>query len=267
MLRNEILDLTSRELEDLVALAVQDSSAIKVARDLDLEVETCDMHDRDKISASAIGSLVRKDGRGGVINDFGPEKNLLHKLRDQDKHFINSHAHRNRRNATLDANPDLPRTSIGRDLNTNRMSRICNLVRSTLRLKRALGIYCALCVDGPFLSDSDWAFCVETEAMIRVSKDIVTFLQTENQFIASHAPVLRKKVRTQLKGNKLDIINVPEWQNQMRSYRRSVGVGSFSSAGREHRRRALLEKERRFFGNRSENIGEEINIEALLKFS
>ena len=71
-LRNEILDLTSRELEDLAGLAVQDTVATKVARDLDLEVETCDMHDGDKIGASAIGLLVRKDGRGGVINDFGP---------------------------------------------------------------------------------------------------------------------------------------------------------------------------------------------------
>ena len=267
LLRKEILDLTSRELEDLVGLAVQDAAATKVARDLDLEVETCDMHDGDKIGTSAIGSLVRKDGRGGVINDFGPGRELLHKLRNQTKHFINSHTHRNRYNAILDANPDLPRTSIERDLSTTRMSSTYNLVRSTLRLKRALGIYCTLHMDSPFLSDSDWAFCVEVEAILRVSKALVTFSQTENQLIAAYAPVLRKKVHTQLKGNKLDIINVSEWQNQIHPSRTSADVDSFSSAGRECRRRALLETERRFFGNRSENIGEEINIEASLKLS
>ena len=45
----------------------------------------------------------------------------------------------------------------------------------------------------------------------------------------------------------------------------SVCINSFSSAGRECRRRVLLETKRRFFGNLSENIGEEINIEASLK--
>ena len=85
------------------------------------------------------------------------------------------------------------------------------MVLSTLRLKRALGIYCALHVDGPFLSVSDWKFCVEVEAMLRVSKALVTFSQTENQLIAVCVPAFRKKVHTQLKDNKLDVINVLEW--------------------------------------------------------
>ena len=65
------MDLISRELEDLVGLAVEDAAATKVVMCLDLEAETCDVHDGDKIGASVIGSLVRKNGRGGVINDFG----------------------------------------------------------------------------------------------------------------------------------------------------------------------------------------------------
>ena len=210
LLRNEILDLTYRELEDLVGLAVQDTAATKVDRDLDLEVESCGMHDGDKIGVSDVGSLEKKYDRGGDINNFRPGKNLIRKLRNQAKHFINSYTHRNKHQATLDANPDLPRTSIERDLNTTSMSRNYELVLFTLRLKRALRIYHLLYVDGPFLSVSDWEFYVEVKAMLRVSKALVTFSQTENQLIAACAPVLRKKVHAQLKGNKLDVINMPE---------------------------------------------------------
>ena len=66
-------------------------------------------------------------------------------------------------------------------------------------------------MDGPFLPISDWEFCVEVEAMLRASKDLVTFSQTDNQSIEAHEPVIRKKVHTQLKGNKLDVVNVLEW--------------------------------------------------------
>ena len=90
------------------------------------------------------------------------------------------------------------------------MSSTHNLVLSTLRLKLALGIYCALHVDAPFLYVSDWEFCNEVEAMLRASKALVTFLQTDNQLIAVHAPVLRNKFHAQLKGNKLDVVNFLE---------------------------------------------------------
>ena len=43
-----------------------------VARLLNVEEETCDMHDGDKIGRSAIGELLRKDGSGGFINPFEP---------------------------------------------------------------------------------------------------------------------------------------------------------------------------------------------------
>ena len=70
-----------------------------------------------------------------------------------------------------------------------------------------------------------------------------------------------------MKGNKLDVINVSEWQNPVRPSHTSVDVDSFSSSSREHRRQALLQIERRFFGNLNGNVDEEMNIEASLKLS
>ena len=63
-----VKDRTNFDLKQIEGCAVQDSAAKSVARAWDLEVETCDMHDGDKVGASAIGRLVRKYGRGGVVN-------------------------------------------------------------------------------------------------------------------------------------------------------------------------------------------------------
>ena len=53
-----------------LVFAVQDTAAKKIARDLDFEAETWDMHDGDKVGSSAVGELVRKNGRGGIIYPF-----------------------------------------------------------------------------------------------------------------------------------------------------------------------------------------------------
>ena len=85
--------------------------------------------------------------------------------------------------------------------------------------------------------------------------------------IAAHLPELRKKVYAQLKRNKIDVINVLELQNQLRPSCASVDFNSFSSASREFRRRALLETECRLFGNLSESVGEETNVETSINLT
>ena len=69
-----VKDITGFDFGNLCGCSVQDSAAKSVARHLELEEETCDMHDSDKIGRSAIGELLRKDGRGGVVNPFDAGK-------------------------------------------------------------------------------------------------------------------------------------------------------------------------------------------------
>ena len=69
-------ELTDHDFNTLFAASVQDAAAKSVARHLNVEVETCDMHDGDKVGGSAIGELVRKNGRGGDKNPFKPGKDL-----------------------------------------------------------------------------------------------------------------------------------------------------------------------------------------------
>ena len=54
-----------------------------VANVWDLEVETCDMHDGDKVGTSAIGRLVRKDGWRNIVNPFPEGQDLEKKLNQQ----------------------------------------------------------------------------------------------------------------------------------------------------------------------------------------
>ena len=53
----------------IMASAVQDCAAVKAAEELDLEEETCLMHDGDKIGKSCVRTLVRSKN-GVVVNPF-----------------------------------------------------------------------------------------------------------------------------------------------------------------------------------------------------
>ena len=68
-LRKELVkDSTNFDLKQIAGCAVQDAAAKIVARAWDVKVETLDMHDGEKVGATFIGRLVRKYGRGGVVN-------------------------------------------------------------------------------------------------------------------------------------------------------------------------------------------------------
>ena len=75
--REVIQEVTGFKFNEVCGASVQDAAARSVARLLNLEEETCDMHDGDKIGRSAIGELLRKDGRGGFINPFEPGKLIV----------------------------------------------------------------------------------------------------------------------------------------------------------------------------------------------
>ena len=139
--------VTGFNFNKICGCSVQDRAAKSVARYLELEEKTCDMHDRDKIGRSAIGELVRMDGNGGVVNPFEPGKlilvsficyNILYhditnnfcstgtklaaKLRLQAKHFNSMHQNCVKYDAFLKQHPEFPTNSILCDLNETRIS-------------------------------------------------------------------------------------------------------------------------------------------------
>ena len=70
MAREVVNELTGFDFNDICGALVQDAAAKSIARILNLEEETCDMHNGDKIGRSAIGEFLHKDGSGNFSNPF-----------------------------------------------------------------------------------------------------------------------------------------------------------------------------------------------------
>ena len=53
-----------------MCLIMSDRAALRAAKLLRQYPDACGMHDVDKLASAGVGTLVRKDSRGGVINPF-----------------------------------------------------------------------------------------------------------------------------------------------------------------------------------------------------
>ena len=178
----------------------------------------------------------------------------MSKLRDQAKRFHSTHTNRVNYDNFLKEHQDLPTSNLIRDLNEPRIDSRHNLIRSSLRLKRALIMYFGAYQLPQFLSEVDWKFANEAEAVLALSKDVSKFAQCEGLLNATFGPVMRKILHKRLSANKVMMIDVPNWRKTPRAPRLLIDVSTWSAEGIECKRRALLECERRFFGNTTEII-------------
>ena len=269
-------EITAFPFEELMSCSVQDAAAKSVAKAFGFEEETCDMHDGDKVSASAIGQLVRKDGRGNVVNPFVEGDVLVAKCNKIAKHFSSSNKNRVRHAEIIgNANQEgqnLPTTMIKQDQCGTRMSGFHGLLRSILRIKKSLQL-CFLTRSHenpalePIFSDADWKFAEEVEGVLSTSKDLVVFSQHERHFNAAYGAVVRNATCNLLRSDAVNVIDVDSWGSTARAPRKVVDVNAFSPAGRECRRRAILEHERRFFGHKGEDTMDSEGLTANLKLT
>lgn len=97
------------------------------------------------------------------------------------------------------------------------------------------------------------------EAVLRISKDNVIFSQHDKKLNAAFGPVARRHAHKKLASDRLSIINMDAWDGKSKiSPRIMMDVNDISTEGRVCRKRAMLELERRFFGNDGEEIFEEM---------
>ena len=87
-------DNTQFLFQSSMSCSVRDADAKSVAKAFGFEEETCDMHDGEKVSASAIGQLVRKDGRGNIVNPFPEGDAFVEKRNKMAKHFSSTYENR-----------------------------------------------------------------------------------------------------------------------------------------------------------------------------
>ena len=170
------------------------------------------MHDTYKVGKSVIGELVRTKNK--VEIKPSPEGlDLMKKLCDQAKWFESSSKHCNEFDNMLQSNPYLPSTRIQRDLNGTRISSVYNLVQYYLRAKRSLLSYRALYPNTvpELLDNDDWAFTVEVEDILKISKDNVVFSQNEIKLNASFGVVSRRYAHEKITEDNLSIIDMDHW--------------------------------------------------------
>ena len=219
------------------------------------------MHDGDKVGASAIGRLVRKDGRGGVVNSFPAGKDSEKKLNAQAKHFSAVHKNRQRFLEIIgSANQDqnFPTTMIKQYLCGTPMSSFHQVVRSTLKVKKSLDLYFMNrrneqgSTVKDFLSTEDWKFALEVEAILNISKDQVTISQTESKLNAAYGPVLRNVTNKKFISDKILVIDINNWSETIRLPRKELDVDDFTENGQCCRDIATLERETCFFGHNRE---------------
>ena len=254
--KNLVKDSTRFNFEEIISSSVQDGAAKSVPKKWNLEVETCDMHDSDKIGASAVGRLVRKDGKKNVVNPYPSGIELDNKLNLQAKHFSACHANRQRYAEIIGSAPaQLPSTMIKQDTCGTRMSSYHELVRSSIRVKRSLELYLLTHRNEPnssitpYLTDADWKFAFEVEAILNISKAMVTISQNEVYLNAAYGPVVRNVAYKKLTSEKMLVIDEPNWGKTRVAPRIEINVDTFTDNGKECRERAILECERRFFGH------------------
>ena len=108
-----------------------------------------------------------------------------------------------------------------------------------------------------FLTAEDWEFCREVEGVLRIQKHLTTLSQNEEKLNASFGPLLKQQTRTNLTAGIIELIDIESWSTYSRVPRLEKYVNDMSKAGRICRKRAILETERSFFGNHTEDTYDE----------
>ena len=91
--------------------------------------------------------------------------------------------------------------------------------------------------------------------MLRETSHMMKIFQNEENLNAACGPVMRKSLHDFLSRNTIALVDVEDWsanKEKIHPTRLEVSVNSFKETGIVYRTRALLECERRFFNNETE---------------
>ena len=187
------------ELNEIVASVRSDGCAMGVANFMQLEEcgasEICEMHSTDKISQSAIGTLVRSKNKT-LINPFLEGKELVEKAHAIGVYF--SYGERVTNLSTIAKSMEnSANITIKVDKNGTRISAVYRLFHSLLRMHRALKSY-ELQYDHDFEFENRWQFCLEAEAVLAVTSQCALLSQLETGFVAAYSYLINRKTQSSL---------------------------------------------------------------------
>ena len=249
--------------------AISDRAAKGVSGDLDLEEEVCGMHDGDKLGQSATGALVRSKGKK-VQNPFPEGVELMANAHSMAVHFSYGERHEELWQLGDAAAPGkVPHVRMKVDHNGTRVAAQHGLLHSELRLSRALPLYHAkhMSLAGSYVPASEkekkldwdadswrWLATAEVEGVLDVTKITTQLSQYEQLYTGAFGTLIKGTTMRALRADTLHVVDLAKVDKQPRLIRKPVPVTSLSQIGQICRKRATLEGERRYCGNKTEEL-------------
>ena len=111
------------------------------------------------------------------------------------------------------------------------------------------------------MNDREWDATAELEACLYLTKPVSKLVQTEQHPVSVFRTVLLQDLLDGLRAPTLDVINLQEVGVSPRLPRIKVSEGTLTIVGKTCKDRCLLETDRRFAGNDSEELtGADVEI-------
>ena len=255
----------------IVNAVVSDRAALSVGRNRDVfplyQVDTaaCLMHDMDKPQASALGKLIRSSKRVQV-NPFPEGISLVKKAHALGVHF--SYSNRldilHKHCATVKC----AAIKVQLDLNDTRVPVQHGLFLSLIRMMPALVLYLSQYtgenVEDMDLTKEEWKDLIVQEAVLDAMRLTTVLPQYEKHLNRAFGPLYKELTIKTLRNHTLWIIDKKQLCTNTgpRPTRKEVCVINLSAVGQETRRRALLECERRFCVNRTEQLNGSVVVKS-----
>ena len=249
--RTTMTTRTGFDFDTIVTRMRADRAAKGVASTLGMEEEeVCEMHDTDKLGKAGVGALVRSRQKV-VINPFPEGVKLVKKAHAVGAYF----GYSTRGNDLSEVGKGLgncPDIRIAVDYNTTRIAAVHGLLFSELRLNRALKAYEVKYSPAWAFTSDDWRTAADFEAVLNCTRITSTLAQIEVHFMAAFTLLIKQLAMTKLRAPTLDVIDMPKVTADPKVPRTSIAVENLSAAGQTARKRATLEGERRWCGNKGE---------------
>ena len=131
----------------------------------------------------------------------------------------------------------------------------CKLLKTVLITKAYAFVCCNQFNIPQFLTEEEWKTVRKFEAILRETFRLTAACQSEEKLNGAYGPVMRKYLHDNLSRGNMCVINTDLWSSSkemIHPTRSEVNIASFSETGRICLKKALLERERIFFNNRSE---------------
>jgi len=248
---------------DVSHSTIADFAAIGVCSELDHEEEGCDMHDDDKLGRAAVGDLVRSRKKV-VVNPFDECQAILTKVKDAAVYFTYD-SRRKKLETYIQLIPGgCANVRLKTDLNKTRVAARYGLIYSVLRMSKVLKLFAVANPSVTWkLTDLEWETVAEIEAVLRISGEVTTIVQTEQHYMGALGRCIHVDMLQKYRAEKLWVIDLENVSSSNVLPRKPKSTfDGLTVIGAETLRRGLLEAERRHCGNKTEVVSGSSNVVA-----